>query len=106
MCVIANGKYLGGGLTVAPQASISDGLLDVVILKNSGSFKMLEEFISMKNGNYTRDDKDIIYMRAKRVSIGSRDKKEKDINVTIDGEPIGNLPTTFQVYPNVLLVKM
>jgi diacylglycerol kinase (ATP) len=106
MCVIANGKYLGGGLTVAPQASISDGLLDVVILKNSGSFKMLEEFISMKNGNYTRDDKDIIYMRANRVSIKSRDEKEKDINVTIDGEPIGNLPATFQVYPNVLLVKM
>lgn len=106
MCVIANGKYLGGGFTVAPQASISDGLLDVVILKNSGSFKMLEEFISMKNGKYTRDDKDIIYMRAKRVSIRSRDEKEKDISVTIDGEPIGSLPATFQVYPNVLLVKM
>ena len=45
-------------------------------------------------------------MRANRVSIKSRDEKEKDINVTIDGEPIGNLPATFQVYPNVLLVKM
>jgi diacylglycerol kinase family enzyme len=32
--------------------------------------------------------------------------KKKDINVTIDGEPIGNLPATFQVYPHVLLVKM
>jgi diacylglycerol kinase family enzyme len=106
MCVIANGKYLGGGLTVAPQASVSDGLLDMVILKNSGSFKMLEEFISMKNSNYTSDDKDIIYMRAKRVSIRSREEKKRDITVTIDGEPIGILPATFQVYPNVLLVKL
>ncbi|MFL6359691.1 MAG: diacylglycerol/lipid kinase family protein [Nitrososphaeraceae archaeon] len=48
MAVIANGKYLGGGFKAAPQASVSDGLLDIVILKNSGSFKMLEEFISMK----------------------------------------------------------
>lgn len=106
MCVIANGKYLGGGLTVAPQASVSDGLLDMVILKNSGSIKMLEEFISMKNGNYTSDDKDIIYMKAKRVSIRSREEKKRDITVTIDGEPIGILPATFQVYPNVLLVKL
>ena len=52
MGVIANGKYLGGGFKAAPHASVSDGLLDIVILNNSGSFKMLEELISMKNGNY------------------------------------------------------
>jgi diacylglycerol kinase family enzyme len=43
MAVIANGKYLGGGFKAAPQVSVSDGLLDIVILKNSSSFKMLEE---------------------------------------------------------------
>jgi diacylglycerol kinase (ATP) len=109
MAVIANGKYLGGGLKVAPQASVSDGLLDVVILKNSGSFKMLEEFISMKNGNYTSDDKDIIYVKAKKVSIKPKEEEEKkrrDITVTIDGEPIGILPATFQVHQNALTIKM
>jgi diacylglycerol kinase family enzyme len=60
MCVITNGKYLGKGVTLAPQASVSDGLLNMIILKNSGSFKMLEEFMSMKKGEYTTDDKDII----------------------------------------------
>jgi diacylglycerol kinase (ATP) len=107
MCVVANGKYLGGGLKAAPQASVSDGLLDIVILKNSGSYKMLEEFISMKNGHYTNDDKDIIYMKAKKVSIKSKEEKKRgDIAVTIDGEPIGILPATFQVYQNALTVKM
>jgi len=109
MAVIANGKYLGGGLKAAPQANVSDGLLDIVILKNSGSFKMLEEFISMKNGNYTSDDKDIIYMKAKKVSIKPKEEEEKkrrDIAVTIDGEPIGVLPATFQVYQNALTIKM
>jgi diacylglycerol kinase (ATP) len=94
MAVIANGKYLGGGFKAAPQANVSDALLDIVILKNSGSFKMLEEFISMKNGNY--DGKgDIFYMHARKVSINS--KEEKKVTVTIDGEPIGVLPATFQV---------
>jgi diacylglycerol kinase (ATP) len=109
MVVIANGKYLGGGFKAAPQASVSDGLLDIVILKNSGSFKMLEEFVSMKNGNYTSDDKDIIYMKAKKVSIKPKEEEEKkrqDITVTIDGEPIGVLPATFQVHQNALTIKM
>lgn len=48
MAVIANGQFLGGGFKAAPKANMSDGLLDIVILKNSGSFKMLEEFMSMK----------------------------------------------------------
>jgi diacylglycerol kinase (ATP) len=110
MCVIANGKYLGGGIQAAPKASMSDGLLDIVILKNSGVFKMLEEFISMKNGNYTSDDQDIIYMQAKKVSIKPKEehngKKKGDITVTIDGEPIGILPATFQVYQDALTIKM
>ena len=114
MAVIANGKYLGGGFRAAPKADMSDGLLDIVILKNSGSFKMLEEFMSMKNGNYTRDDQDIIYMQAKKVTIKpkeeedeeQKDKKIRDITVTIDGEPIGILPATFQVYQNAFTIKV
>ncbi|HYZ51752.1 MAG TPA: hypothetical protein VE593_12760, partial [Nitrososphaeraceae archaeon] len=115
MVVIANGRYLGGGFQAAPKADMLDGLLDIVILKNSGSFKMLEEFISMKNGNYTSDDQDIIYIQAKKVSIKPKKEEEKeehkqkkrgDITVTIDGEPIGVLPATFQVYQNVLTIKM
>ena len=109
MAVIANGKYLGGGFKAAPQASVSDGLLDVVILKNSGSFKMLEEFVSMKNDNYTSDDKDIIYMKAKKVSIKPKEEEEKkrrDITATIDGEPLGILPATFQVHQNALTIKI
>jgi diacylglycerol kinase family enzyme len=112
MAVIANGNYLGGGFKAAPQANMSDGLLDIVILKNSGSFKMLEEFVSMKNGNYTSDDQDIIYIQAKKVSIKPKEKEEEkdkktgDITVTIDGEPIGILPAIFQVYQNALTIKM
>ena len=49
---------------------------------------MLEELISMKNGDYTNDDKDMIYVKAKKVSIKSKEEKRKDITVTVDGESI------------------
>lgn len=102
MGVIANGKFLGGGFMAAPEASFSDGLLDVVILTDSSSIKMLDKLASIKTGNYT-DEVDVIYKQVRKVSIKSL---ERDITVAIDGEPIGILPGTFQVnsYPlNILL---
>ena len=53
MAVIANGRYLDGGFTAAPHANISDGLLDLTILQNSGSFKMLEGFLNMQGKRTT-----------------------------------------------------
>jgi YegS/Rv2252/BmrU family lipid kinase len=102
MAVIANGKFLGGGFKAAPKADISDGLLDVVILKNSGSFKMLDDFVNIREGDYSKED-DVIYKQAKKVSIIS---KERNVTVVIDGEPIGILPATFQVLPNALAIRV
>jgi diacylglycerol kinase (ATP) len=102
MGVVANGQFLGGGFRIAPNANMSDGLLDLVILKDSGSLKMLDELINMKTGEYNEEDK-IIYRQAKKVTLRS---KERDVTVTVDGEPIGILPATFEVIPHALTVKM
>lgn len=93
MCIIANGRYLGGGLMAAPKASVSDGLFDIVILKDSGGLKMLDYFVDIKDGDYANKP-DILYRQAKKVSIKS---KEGDVTVAVDGEPIGVLPATFEV---------
>ncbi|HMH10782.1 MAG TPA: hypothetical protein VK553_08745, partial [Candidatus Nitrosopolaris rasttigaisensis] len=72
-------------------------------LKNSGSLKMLDEFVDMKgDSDNLQENNNIFYMQAKKVSIKS---KERDITVTLDGEPIGILPATFQVYQNALSIK-
>jgi diacylglycerol kinase (ATP) len=102
MAVVANGQFLGGGFKVAPHASMSDGLLDLVILKDSGSLKMIDELINMKDGDYTEEDK-ITYRQTTKVSLIS---KERDVTVTLDGEPIGILPATFEIIPHALTVKM
>jgi diacylglycerol kinase (ATP) len=103
MGVIANGKFLGGGFKAAPEANILDGLLDVVILKESSSLEMIENFLNIKDGNYTNEG-DVFYRQAKKVSIKS--KENRDIPVTIDGEPIGILPVTFEVLQNALTIRM
>jgi diacylglycerol kinase (ATP) len=102
MAVVANGKFLGGGFKAAPRADFSDGLLDVVILKSSGSFKMLDDLVNVKEGDYSTED-DIIYKQAKTVSITS---KERNVTVAVEGEPIGILPATFQVLPKALAMRV
>lgn len=102
MGVVANGKFLGGGFVVAPEADMSDGLLDLVVMKDSGSLKILEGLISIKTGNY--DGKgNILYSKAKRVRINPRERK---VTVTIDGERAGILPAAFQVFPKALKVAV
>jgi diacylglycerol kinase family enzyme len=102
MAVIANGRFLGGGFKTAPKADVSDGLLDLVILKNSGSFKMVDDFVNLKDGDYSKEV-DILYKQAKKVSIKS---KERNVTVAIDGEPIGILPATFEVLHNALTIRV
>jgi diacylglycerol kinase (ATP) len=103
MVVIANGRFLGGGFKAAPEANILDGLLDVVILKESSNLEMIENFLNIKDGDYTNEG-DVFYRQAKKISIKS--KENRDIPVTIDGEPIGILPATFEVLHNALTIRM
>jgi diacylglycerol kinase (ATP) len=102
MAVVANGKFLGGGFNVAPRASVSDGKLDVVIMKNSGSFKMVPKLTEMRGGSDYRQEEDILYYQASQVAFLP---KSTDVTVTLDGEPVGILPAVFKVYHNALTIK-
>jgi hypothetical protein len=79
---------------------ICDGLLDVLVLKESGSLKMLNELASMKDDQY-KEEGNMFYKKSRKVSFAS---KERDVTVTIDGEIIGILPATFEVIHNALTV--
>ena len=102
MGIIANGQFLGGKFNAAPKANMSDGLMDLVILKNSGSLKMLDKLVSLKgDDSYTEED-NILYYQVSQVTLLP---KERNMTVTLDGEPIGILPASFKVYHNALSLK-
>jgi diacylglycerol kinase family enzyme len=50
--VVANGCYLGGGMYVAPEAELGDGLLDVMIVGNIGKFELLKAFPTIYKGTH------------------------------------------------------
>jgi diacylglycerol kinase (ATP) len=102
MAVVANGNFLGGGFNIAPRASMSDGKLDVVIMKNSGSFKMLKKLVEMKGDSQYIDEENILYYQASQVAFLP---KNRNMTVSLDGEPVGILPAVFKAYHNALNVK-
>jgi len=102
MGIVANGRFIGGGFKAAPRAKFSDGLLDIIILKNSGSLKMLEKFIQLKGTSTYKYEEDILYYQASQAVFLP---KQRDVTVTVDGEPIGILPAVFKIYHNALNMK-
>jgi diacylglycerol kinase family enzyme len=106
MGIIANGRFLGGGVQAAIKATMNDGLLDIVIIKDSDGLAFLKEAISMKNDDTSTTEvgENIYYSQSKNVSLIS--KEEKDVIVTMDGEPIGTLPAFFKVFPNLLTIRI
>jgi diacylglycerol kinase family enzyme len=81
MAIVANGNFLGGGFNAAPRASMSDGLLDVIIMKNSGSFKMLQKLVEMKGGTQYASEEDILYYQATEAAFIP---KERNITLSLD----------------------
>lgn len=56
--------------------------------------KIVDELVNLKSGDYSNED-NVSYFQAKKVSLIS---KERDVTVTVDGEPIGIYQLLFKLY--------
>ncbi len=52
MCAVANGRYYGGGFMAAPIAEVSDGLFDVIIVKDLPRLRFIKLIGTYKNGTH------------------------------------------------------
>ena len=104
MAMVSNGSIMGGGFNAATRAEMNDGLLDTVIVKNSGGFKILEKLVDIKRGEDSITNQDEIYY-GQSQAIALLSDLENNITVSVDGEPIGILPSYFKVFPLSLNIK-
>lgn len=95
--VIANGRYVAGGTLIAPDASIDDGLLDIILIpqNDGGNLAMLAAQIAM--GTHLTSES-LVFRRAASVSVRSN----PGMWFNVDGEIVGNEPATFEVMPKAL----
>jgi DNA-directed RNA polymerase specialized sigma24 family protein len=95
--VVANGRYVAGGIPVAPEADLADGLLDIVLIAERGPAELAILAAQILLGKHLSAD-GIIFRRAKRIVISSR----PGMWFNVDGELIGNEPATFELLPQAL----
>ena len=95
--VVANGRFAGGGLPIAPQANLSDGLLDVVLVPKRPAAEMALLAAQMLLGKHISSDA-APFRRAKKISVLSR----PGMWFNADGETVGNEPAVFQIIPHAL----
>jgi len=95
--IIANGRYVAGGLPVAPEADPSDGLLDVILISKSSTPEMVLLAAQMLMGKHTSNET-VICRRAAKVAIQSR----PGMWFNADGEIIGNQPAVYRIMPRAL----
>lgn len=81
MVAIANGKYYGGGIKIAPLAEIKDSLLDVLLVRNMTAVKIMK-FLPKAIAGKHMDLEEVTFRRAKEVYLLS----DEPVFINIDGE--------------------
>jgi len=85
--IILNGKHAAGFTNLLDVADYSDGMMDLIILKNCSHLDMATVFFNVLSGTYI-NNKNVISLKARSCTI----KGDSSINLSVDGEKGDALP--------------
>jgi YegS/Rv2252/BmrU family lipid kinase len=99
LVLLGNGRYYGGSFELFPGASLRDGRLDVCVLPNVTSWRVLQAAFGLATGRVQRFWPSQ-YFRSASMTLRSA----RRVCLQLDGEFAGELPVTFSVLPLALRV--
>lgn len=102
MISVANGPYVGAAYAIAPNARIDDGLLDVLIFRNTSILRVLLHLALVAGGRPLAPPAHARILQAKRVRVSK--VRGRPLPVHADGDPIGVTPVEINVAPAALKV--
>jgi diacylglycerol kinase (ATP) len=97
--VVANGQYFGGGMWVAPEARLNDGIFEVVMVGDVSRIDVLMNIKRLYQGTLAEHPK-VKTFKAKTIELTS----DEEVLIDLDGELVGRLPARFQILPQKLSV--
>jgi YegS/Rv2252/BmrU family lipid kinase len=101
--LVLNGRGAGGFKDLVPMSEVSDGLLDVLVVRKLILPVMLPALLTVLMGHHL-DDKRFEYFRTDRLRIEPV-KKDDIVGTDVDGEKGDPLPLDIEVLPGRLLLK-
>jgi len=101
---VANGKYFGGGMQVAPQADTGDGIFHVTVWSGYG----LTDFALKQGGIYSGEHVKWKGTRTFQCRELKADPVRPDASVLldVDGEQPGRLPCRMRILPSAIRLKV
>ncbi len=100
---IANARYFGGGMKIAPEAKLTDGKFDVITIGDLGALRIVANAPRLYLGSHL-SMRDVGHALARKV-IARPAVKTDEILLEVDGELPGRLPASFQIVPQALRVR-
>lgn len=94
-----NSGVFGGGMALAPDASLDDGLLDVVLTSDAPKLTYLKGLPKVFKGTHLEDPQ-VELLRTAKLRVDA----ERPFRIYADGDPIGTTPATIRVVPRAVRV--
>jgi YegS/Rv2252/BmrU family lipid kinase len=96
---LANSRSYGGGMMLAPDASMQDGMLDVVMIRHVAKARFLALLPTVFRGAHV-GQRNVEIARAREVEV----RAERPFAMYADGDPIAELPATARALPGAVKV--
>jgi len=99
--MICNGRYLGGGMMMCPDAEPDDGVFDVLLIGDVTKRDLAFVLPKTYKGKHLPHPR-LELLRGSVVSVES----EEPLPIELDGEQPGTTPARFTVVPKALSVRV
>jgi diacylglycerol kinase (ATP) len=100
---VANGRYFGGGMHVAPGALPDDGVFDVIVI--GGGRRAVSDIRRLYSGEHLNLP-GVRALRGKKIMAAPvAETGGHAVLIEVDGESAGRLPATFEILPRALNLR-
>jgi len=102
---VANGKYFGAGMKVAPEAKPDDGLFDIVIIGAAPSTGAMAGMKLLYAGQHLTLPH-VRLLRGQKLTVSPVERtKSRPVLIELDGESAGRIPATFEILSGALRLR-
>lgn len=96
---IGNGRYYGGGMTIAQDATIDDRRLDLYSLETNNWWQIIALLPAIRQGNHAISS-NVRTLESQEIEVYT----SKGLAINTDGEITTHTPAKFRVIPKALIV--
>lgn len=102
MVAIANGRFHAGGMRIAPMASVTDGQLEVFVLRNVSRLELLGSLLPAVYRGAHVGHPAVEHWSGRTVRV----EAAEPIRVEMDGEPVGTTDIEARAVPRALTLRV